>query len=85
MSLKSEHEKEVQKRNSEIQVAENRIKQKEQSLDDKIKTYKTKEDELEKIKGQIANQQSALARKENEVEQSRQQQIKMLKSSELKC
>ena len=41
LSLKSEHEKEVQKRNSEIQVAENRIKQKEQSLDDKIKTYKT--------------------------------------------
>jgi len=78
LSLKSEHEKEVQKRNSEIQVAENRIKQKEQSLDDKIKTYKTKEDELEKLKGQIANQQSALARKENEVEQSRQQQIKML-------
>ena len=78
LSLKTEHEKEVQKRNSEIQISENRIKQKEQSLDDKIKTYKSKEDELEKFKSQIATQQSALARKENEVEQSRQQQIKML-------
>ena len=78
LSLKTEHDKEVQKRNSEIQISENRIKQKEQSLDDKIKTYKSKEDDLEKSKGQLSSQQNALARKENEVEQSRQQQIKML-------
>ncbi|MCC6818393.1 MAG: ribonuclease Y [Bacteroidia bacterium] len=78
ISLKSEHEKEVQRRNSEIQVAENRIKQKEQSLDDRIRSYKVREDDLERVKGQLATQQSALAKKENEIEQSRQQQIKML-------
>jgi len=78
LALKSEHEKEVQRRNSEIQSTENRIKQKEQSLEDKIRTYKTKEDELEKVKSQLATQQSVLARKENEIELSRQQQIKML-------
>src|SRR5574343_2008514 len=78
LALKSEHEKEVQKRNSEVQVAENRIKQKEQSLDDRIRTYKSKEDELEKVKAQLAAQQNALSKKENEVEQARQQQIKML-------
>ncbi|MFM6984546.1 MAG: ribonuclease Y [Chitinophagaceae bacterium] len=78
LALKSEHEKEVQRRNSEVQVAENRIKQKEQSLDDRIRTYKSKEDELEKVKSQLAAQQNALSKKENEIEQSRQQQIKML-------
>jgi len=78
MTLKSEHDKDVQRRNQEIQIAENRIKQKEQSLDDKVKTYKSKEDELEKTKQQVSGQQSALARKEQEIEQARQQQIKML-------
>ena len=78
LSLKSEHEKDVQRRNSEVQVAENRIKQKEQSLDDRIRTYKAKEDDLEKVKSQLASQQNALSKKENEIEQSRQQQIKML-------
>lgn len=78
LALKAEHEKEVQRRNSEVQSAENRIKQKEQSLDDRIRSYKVKEDELERVKNQLATQQSALAKKENELEQSRQQQIKML-------
>jgi ribonuclease Y len=78
LSLKSEHEKEVQRRNQELQTAENRIKQKEQSLDDKVKTYNRKEDEIEKFKQQLSGQQSAIARKEQEIEQARQQQIKML-------
>lgn len=78
ISLKSEHDKEVQKRNNEIQQAENRIKQKEQSLDDKLRSFKTKEDEVEKMKNQLSNQQSALAKKQNEVDQALQQQIKML-------
>lgn len=78
LALKSEHEKEVQKRNSELGNAENRIKQKEQSLDDKIKTFKHKEEEVEKFKQQLSAQQSVLAKKENEMEQARQQQIKLL-------
>ncbi len=78
LSLKSEHEKEVQRRNNEVQVSENRIKQKEQSLDDKLKINKTKEDELERLKQQLGAQQSGLAKKEQEVETVRQQQIKML-------
>jgi ribonuclease Y len=78
LALKSEYDKEVQRRNSELQSAENRLKQKEQSLDDKIRSYKLKEEEMEKFKLQLSNQQTALNRKENELEQSRQQQIKML-------
>lgn len=78
LSLKAEHEKEVQKRNNELQTAENRLKQKEQSLDDRLRSYKHKEDEIEKFKQQLSNQQSALSKKENELEQNRQQQIKML-------
>src|SRR5690606_30239844 len=55
-----------------------RLKQKEQSLDDRLRSYKHKEDEIEKFKQQLSNQQSALSKKENELEQNRQQQSKML-------
>ncbi|MES2618620.1 MAG: ribonuclease Y [Bacteroidota bacterium] len=78
LSLKSEHDKEVQKRNSEIQNAEMRVKQKEQSLDDKTRVIKQKETDLDRIKQQVANQLQGLEKKESEVEQVRQQQIKML-------
>jgi ribonuclease Y len=89
LNLKSEHEKELQRKNTEldkeiqrrtaeIQVSENRIKQKEQSLEDRIKAYKLKEDEVEKIKAKVQSQQNGLARKEQEVEQGRQEQIKLL-------
>ena len=74
LNLKSEHEKELQRKNTEldkeiqrrtaeIQVSENRIKQKEQSLEDRIKAYKLKEDEVEKIKAKVQSQQNGLARK----------------------
>ncbi|MDP2176769.1 MAG: ribonuclease Y [Bacteroidota bacterium] len=78
LSLKSEHDKEVQRRNSEIQSTENRMKQKEQSLDDKIRANKIKEEEIEKLKVKLQSQQTGLSRKEQELEQARQEQLKSL-------
>ncbi|MBC7425268.1 MAG: ribonuclease Y [Bacteroidia bacterium] len=87
LTLKSEHEKEVNRRNAEIIVSENRAKQKEQSLDAKINGFKQKEDELEKQKSQVTNQlqnltkkQEDLTKKQEETEQARQQQVKQLET-----
>ncbi len=78
ISLKSEYDKEVQRRNSELQNAELRVKQKEQSLEDKLRVSKQKETDLDRQKQQVSSHQQALDKKENEIEQVRQQQIKML-------
>ncbi len=78
ITLKSEHEKEVQRRNSELQSSEMRVKQKEQSLEDKLRGVKQKEGELDRLKQQVSSHQQALEKKDHDIEQVRQQQIKML-------
>lgn len=64
MQLRSEYEKETNRRNSELVNSENRIKQKEQSLDDKIRASKTKEDEAVKAKERLDAQIEAYKLKE---------------------
>lgn len=78
LTLKSEYDKDVQRRNSELQSSEMRIKQKEQSLEDKLKGVKQKEADLDRLKQQVSSHQQALEKKDHEIEQVRQQQIKML-------
>src|SRR5437868_5829901 len=78
LTLKNEYDKEVQRRNSELQGAEMRVKQKEQSLEDKLRGIKQKEGDLDRVKQQVSSHLQALEKKEQDIEQVRQQQIKML-------
>ena len=78
LTLKSEFDKDVQRRNSELQNSEMRIKQKEQSLEDKLRGVKQKETDLDRLKQQVSSHQLALEKKDQDIEQVRQQQIKML-------
>ena len=78
MQLRSEYEKETNRRNSELVNSENRIKQKEQSLDDKIRASKSKEDEAAKAKERLDAQIEAYKLKEREVQQLREQQLLQL-------
>ena len=78
LTLKSEYDKDVQRRNSELQNSEMRIKQKEQSLEDKLRGVKQKETDLDRLKQQVSSHQQALEKKDQDIEQVRQQQIKML-------
>ena len=55
-----------------------RIKQKEQSLEDKLRGVKQKETDLDRLKQQVSSHQQALEKKDQDIEQVRQQQIKML-------
>ncbi|MFA7380424.1 MAG: ribonuclease Y [Bacteroidia bacterium] len=78
MQLKSEHEKEVNTRNSQMQQAENRIKQKEQTLNQKVEATQRKENELEKLKEQYTKQLEAVNHKKEELDKTIQSQIKTL-------
>jgi ribonuclease Y len=78
LTLKSEYDKDVQRRNSELQNSEMRVKQKEQSLEDKLRGVKQKETDLDRLKQQVSSHQLALEKKDQDIEQVRQQQIKML-------
>ncbi len=78
MQLRSEYEKETNRRNQEMNNAENRLKQKEQSLDDKLKAAKIKEDETQKTKERLDAQIENYKNKEREITQLRDQQLEQL-------
>ncbi|NBP05358.1 MAG: ribonuclease Y [Bacteroidetes bacterium] len=78
MALKSEHEKEINRRNQEMSNAENRIRQKEQSWDQKLQNVKQKEDELAKARETFEAQMEGLKTKQREVEAVREQQLQQL-------
>ncbi|MBL7810660.1 MAG: ribonuclease Y [Bacteroidetes bacterium] len=77
-NLKSEHEKEVSRRNQELNQAENRMKQKEQSLDQKLKDNRNKEEELSRARQTFEAQVEALKLKQREVDSLRDQQLTQL-------
>lgn len=78
MQMRSEHDRETNKRNQELNNAENRLKQKEQSLDSKLANIKTKEDEMTRAKQNYENQLESLKRKQKEVDDAREQQLQQL-------
>ena len=80
MQLRSEYEKEANKRNQELSNSENRLRQKEQSLDDKIKNLKQKEDEATKKSERLDAQIDSYKNREKEISELREQQIKQLES-----
>jgi ribonuclease Y len=78
MQLRSDYDREINKRNQEMNNAENRLKQKEQSLDDKLKGLKNKEDENDRQRQRLDAQIEAYKKKENEVNALREQQLQQL-------
>lgn len=78
MQMRSEHEREVNKRTQELGNSENRIKQKEQSLDTKLREVRTKEEEMQRARQNFEAQVDALKNKQKEVEQVREQQLQQL-------
>ncbi len=78
LQLKAEHEKIVNERNSNLQRAENRLKQKESSLSQRIEEFKRKENEVDSIKTNLGLQLEILNRKQEEVNKFHSQQVKQL-------
>jgi ribonuclease Y len=78
LQLKAEHEKIVNERNSILQKNENRIKQKEAAISQRIEEYRRKEKELDSIRANLNNQLAILSRKQEEVDKFHSRQIKQL-------
>ncbi len=75
IALKSDFEKEKSKQNQELSVAENRIKQKEQSFTDKLNSLQQKEKDLERKSGQMQQQVEVAQLKQSELDKTIAQQL----------
>lgn len=78
LQLKSEHEKETLQRNQKMAEAENRIKQQQQSWNDKNSGLQKQINENEQLKQNLDKQLEVVAIKRNELERHQEEHIKRL-------
>ncbi len=76
--MKSEHEKETMQRNQKLSESENRIKQKEQSLNQKNEQMQKQVTENEAIKENLARQIELVNIKRSELEKHQEEHIRRL-------
>ena len=80
LQLKAEHEKSINEKNSAIQTAENRIKQKEQNLSQKQEQVQRKDSELDTVRQNLTHQLEVLTAKQQEVEKFHRKQVEQLET-----
>ncbi len=80
LQLKSEHEKEINSRNSKVVAIENKLKQREGSFNQKNEELQRKNKEVEVIRGNLTNQLSILEKKNEEVDKLHKQQVEQLEA-----
>ncbi len=78
LQLKTEHEKSIIEKDKNIALAENRYKQKDQSLSQKVENTLKKEKELDSIRQQLTIQLENVDKKREEIEKARQTQVDQL-------
>ncbi len=80
LHLRTEHEKEINSRNSKIVTAENRIKQKESSLTQKLEEQARKRKEVDAIKDNLTAQLELVEKREADVQHMHRQQVEQLEA-----
>jgi ribonuclease Y len=78
MQMRSDHDRDVNKRNQELGNSENRLRQKEQTLDQKLKDIQKKEEDTQRSKQNFDAQAQTLSNKQKEIDKLREQQIQQL-------
>tara|TARA_B100000674_G_scaffold57075_1_gene39769 strand:- start:11485 stop:13017 length:1533 start_codon:yes stop_codon:yes gene_type:complete len=78
--LKSEHEKNVNKRNQQISQTENRLKQKENSLNQKMNDYNKKDKEIKRLQSKLEDKISRNEKREQDLESQRKRQVEQLEA-----
>ncbi|MFN4994118.1 MAG: ribonuclease Y [Bacteroidota bacterium] len=78
LAMKAEHEKEVMQRNQQLGNAENKIKQKEQTLNQKIEQNQRKDQELDQLRQTLNKQLEIVQSKKEEADKALQSQVKQL-------
>ncbi|MFN5665291.1 MAG: ribonuclease Y [Bacteroidota bacterium] len=82
LAMKAEHEKEVMQRNQQLGNAENKIKQKEQTLNQKIEQNQRKDQELDQLRQTLNKQLEIVQSKKEEADKALQSQVKQLEKIE---
>jgi len=76
--LKTEHEKHISEKDKNILAAENRIKQKETTLNQQVEASKRKQTEVEVIQLNLNNQLEIVEKRRDDLEKSHQKQVQAL-------
>jgi ribonuclease Y len=78
IQLKAEHEKFIQDKSQSINQAENKLKQKEANLSQKLEDYHRKNNELESIRENLNNQLEIVNKKQDELDKAHKVHIEKL-------
>ncbi|HNP48306.1 MAG TPA: ribonuclease Y [Bacteroidia bacterium] len=78
LQLKSEHEKSIVEKDKQVNAAENRIKQKEATLAQKLEQSTRKQQEYETLQANLKNQLQILEAKQEELSKLHQRQVEQL-------
>ncbi len=78
--LKSEHEKNVNKRNQEIGKTENKLKQKENSLNQKVNEFTKKDKDVERLKSTLNTKIESNQAREDDLERQLRRQVEQLET-----
>lgn len=80
LQLKAEHEKEINARNAKLLGAENRIKQKELGLSQKMEDFQRKKKEVDVIRENLTSQLELVDRKNEEIDKMHKQVVDQLET-----
>jgi ribonuclease Y len=78
LQLKTEHEKSIQVRNHEVLQSENRAKQKESMLSQKLEETKRKQGELDVLRDNLTQQLDVITKKQSELDKQHRRQVEQL-------
>ncbi len=78
LQLKADHEKEIVEKNKTMVVAENRISQKELSLNQKLEQAQRKQSEIDSIQNNLSSQLELINKRKEDLEKSHQKQVAQL-------
>ncbi|MDO4462052.1 MAG: ribonuclease Y [Bacteroidia bacterium] len=80
LAMKAENEKEINQRNQKMAVAENRIRQKEQSVDQKSNELQRRSKELDVAREKLDKQVESIDKRKEEIEKLHKQSIEKLEA-----
>lgn len=80
LQLKSEHEKEINARNSRVLAAENKLKQREVVFNQRMEELQRKKKESDLVKENLDNQLLLLEKKNEDIERLHKQQVEKLET-----
>ncbi len=78
LQLRTEHEKQINAKNAKLLVLENKIKQKETVVNQRVEDFQRKKKEVDSIRENLTVQIELVEKKEMELEKAKRQQIEKL-------